>query len=44
MPERMWSVNVEELVSGENETTGAHYCWPSESLGSRMTRSGVPWE
>jgi hypothetical protein len=27
---RMWSVNLDELISGEYQTPGGHSCQPSE--------------
>jgi len=39
--ERMWSVNLDALISGEDQTLGGHSGWPSESLGSVMTGAGV---
>jgi hypothetical protein len=28
--ERMWSVKLDALISGEYRTLGVHSCWPSE--------------
>ena len=40
--ERMWSVNLDALISGEYQTLGGHSCQPSEELGVPATSLGVP--
>jgi len=42
--ERMWSVNLDASISAQYQTLGGHSGWASESLGSLMTATGVPWE
>jgi hypothetical protein len=42
--ERMWSVNLEVLISEEYWTVGGHSGRPSDKLGYLMTATEVPWE
>jgi len=42
--ERMWSVNLEGLMSGEYQTLEGDSSRPSEWLGTLMTGTGAPWE
>jgi hypothetical protein len=42
--ERMWSVNIDVLISEESHTIGGQSGRPFERLGSPMTGTGVPWE
>jgi hypothetical protein len=42
--ERMWSVNLDALFSGEYQTQGGHSSRPSQYLRSLMTCTEVPWE
>jgi len=41
---RMWSVNLDESISGEYQTLGGNSGRPLEYLRSLMTGTGVPWE
>jgi hypothetical protein len=41
--ERMWSVNIEESISGEYQTLGGYSGRSAEELGSQMTDTGTPY-
>jgi hypothetical protein len=44
VPERMWRVNIDAVISGEYQTLGGHSGRTSEYLGSLMTGTIVPWD
>ena len=39
--ERMWSINLDALMSGEYQTIGGYFCWPSEYLSVPATSLGA---
>jgi hypothetical protein len=39
---RMCSVNLDASISGEYQTVGGHFCWPSEWLGAPTRGFGAP--
>jgi hypothetical protein len=40
--ERMWSVNLDASISGENQSLGEHSCWPLGELGAPAPSLGAP--